>query len=254
MIDRSKSAASAKVAGLWLLPELTADHVVKSNVRKDKDGGYKRRGETTAATKKKRVLPRALTAERLEQLEQQAREEGFEAGRAEGYQTGYSEGELRAKQLGEEQTLQQKQALSALIDSAVTEVETHVARVEQSLVEIIAKISQELCQRELATDRQTITDIVKQAIAALPLSEKQVSILLNPSDVVFLERLNGFVKPQWALVGDESIQVGGVKLLTENSLVDFSVSARLSAIIGDTFNQQVNVQDIPSQSNSDSND
>ena len=61
--------------------------------------------------------------------------------------------------------------------------------------------------------------------------------------------MKGFVKPQWQLVADDAIQLGGCKLVTENSRVDFTISSRLTAIIEDAFDEDPSLSDIVDNNN-----
>ena len=106
----------------WLLPEIGGEHVVAAD--RSKDGG----GFTSHTSQSQdEVIPKAaknspMTRSGLAEIERLAREEAFAIGRAEGYAKGYAEGESRARELGIEQTVEQRNQLTKLIDSITFEV------------------------------------------------------------------------------------------------------------------------------------
>lgn len=261
MADNVLPLEEADSAELWLLPDLNGKRVISGGAS-DADAfeptanhaanGYgasaakNMAGFSRAAAPKSndkhtvgRTIPRAISASALEQIEQQAREEGFKQGRAEGYEKGYTEGEHRATEYVEQRASQQlavqQQSLAQLIESIVHPLNGQRDDLQQVLTDLIELIAQRLCYRELLSDRSTIAAVVSEAVQALPIGEKQVTLRLNPADIETLQSLPDFIQPHWQLLADESLLVGDCKIRSEHSLVDFTRATRMQAILDAHF-------------------
>lgn len=170
--------------------------------------------------------PRYPTAEELEAMQQQARDEareegrreGFEAGLAEGRAQGYAEGSGEGRKDGYQQGLAEGRAqghaqglaegraaghaegeaqgrgamreaaarFEALID-LLDEPLTHMdAKVEDELVALAIAIAKQLIRRELRTDPGQIVATVREAVAILPSSARRVTLHLHPEDAALM--------------------------------------------------------------------
>jgi flagellar assembly protein FliH len=154
-----------------------------------------------------------ITAKQIEQVQQQAYQEGFTLGKKEAF-AGTS------------------QRLEALIKS-LTEP---LSRVDESLLHKIADLvvicAQQLIRRELRTEPDEIIAVIREALEVLPAASGKISINLHPEDAALVRdsfRQNT-EEQSWAIIDDLSIARGGCKIGTENSRIDATIETRLSAV------------------------
>ena len=224
----------------WLLPEIGGEHVVAVERA---NAGFSGRQRTAAVGSSSHASSAPMTRGRLAELERVTREEGYTSGRAEGYEKGFAEGETRARELGVEQTVQQRQQLASLIDSVTLEVTRQQSSLREIITDLVIKICTALCQRELQY-ASNVDTIVVQALQALPIGEQHVQIYLNPNDLTLLESLRetkpGLLKSEWKLVAEPAMQQGGCRVQSDHSEVDASFQRRLQDIIAATFTERQN--------------
>jgi len=134
----------------WELPNMQSPHGAKARVE-----------EVAEAT----VQP--LTAEQLEQIQQEAYREGFELGKKEGRDAGQQEIKKAVANLGR------------VIDAFSNPLQEVDARVEQELVALALAVARQIIRRELKTDPGQVIAVVREALAALPSASRRVQIALH---------------------------------------------------------------------------
>lgn len=170
-----------------------------------------------------------LTAEKLEQLQQQAYEEGYEEGRRAGQEFGHREGLEGARE-----TVKQKIALldklMASLDKPFTELDDQV---EAEVVTLVISMVKQLVRREVKTDPGQIVGVVREALGVLPVSARGIRVMLHPEDAVLVREVYamGEAEQKWQIVEDPVIQRGGCRVQSENSMVDATLESRLNALI-----------------------
>jgi len=164
---------------------------------------------------------RPLTARQLEEIQKQARQEGFEQGLREGREAGLKELQGRARVL--------EQMLQALDRPFVQLDET----VEQQLAQLAMLVARQLVRRELKTEPEQVIAVVREALAALPVAARNIRLSLHPDDAALVrEALSIGQEGQQIQVVDDPVQTrGGCRVLTDTSQIDASVETRLNALI-----------------------
>ena len=94
-------------------------------------------------------------------------------------------------------------------------------------------------RRELLTDSGHILSVVKDAIAALPVGSKNISLHLNPDDLVLVENYASDLQKDWAFIGDANLLPGGCRVETKESLVDFTVETRMQHLLEEFEGKQL---------------
>ncbi|TVQ44730.1 MAG: flagellar assembly protein FliH [Gammaproteobacteria bacterium] len=169
-----------------------------------------------------------LTAEQLETIEAQAREAGYARGLEEGREAGRAEMQAAAQRLAG--LLETIDPLSGVLDTALVE----------QLAELVLAISRQFVRRELAREPGEIVRVVREALAALPVSGAVVHLHLHPEDVLLVrealpaEHLENGLK----LHEDLTVTRGGARLETEVSRLDATVETRLAAIATEVFGDE----------------
>jgi len=171
-------------------------------------------------------MPRFPTAEEIEAMQKQAREEAREEGHREGHETGLSEGRQQGyaegsaqghaegfaqglaegHQQGHAEGLAQGHAEGYAAGSAegrgemleavhrfraladlLEEPLAHMdEKVEEELVALAIAIAHQLIRRELRTDPGQIVATVRDAVALLPSSARRVTLHLHPDDAALI--------------------------------------------------------------------
>jgi len=162
-----------------------------------------------------------VTARQLEEIQNQAREEGFQQGLREGRDAGLKELQARIQVL--EQMLQTLDKPFAQLDEAV----------EQQLARLAMLVARQLVRRELKTEPGEVIGVVREAVGALPVAARNVRLMLHPEDAALVREAMpaGQGEQQMQIVEDPLQTRGGCRVLTDSSQIDASVEARLNAVI-----------------------
>lgn len=240
MTDDVLSVEQVTAAEPWLLPEFKAKHIVSGADEPGQLSGFAQRQSDSAKKKTPPLrLNRAMSAGQLEKLTAEAREAGFKEGRADGYEKGYAEGESRARETVEQHAqavlADQQRSLTQLIESVIQPLGGQRDDLQNVLSQLVAKIAERVCYRELLTDNSSIQSVVNEAIDALPIGESDIKIYLNSKDLAVFESIPGFVQDNWPLRADDQLSLGDCRIESANSLVDFSRSSRMKTILDTTF-------------------
>ncbi|MCB1738221.1 MAG: flagellar assembly protein FliH [Gammaproteobacteria bacterium] len=169
------------------------------------------------------------TAEELEVIQIQAREEGFELGKAEGIKAGRAEGLAAARAEYADQIAHMNDLLTEL-HTRVTEQDQDV---ELELVDLAMTIATRVLQRELHTYPDHILAAVRQGLAQLPTQQLSARIELNPDD---LEEIREQLVPdeperRWTLVADDSLARGSFNLKAGRAELSVDIQRRLEESI-----------------------
>lgn len=162
-----------------------------------------------------------LTAERIEQIQNQAREEAYAAGYQQGLDGARQETEARAAQL------------DGILRGLAKPVEHFHEQVEQELVSLAMAVARQLVRREIRTDPGQIIAVVREAMAVLPSAARDVELRLHPEDANLVRevlRLSEGERP-WKIVEDPVLTRGGCRLVSDIAQVDASLESRLNAVI-----------------------
>lgn len=158
------------------------------------------------------------TAEELEQINQQARDEGFLKGKEEGHQAGYKEGQKKA--LTEAQRLARA---AGKLEHALGELDEKVAN---ELLLLAVELAREVVRQEISVKPECLLQVVREALAQLP--HQHASIYLHPEDASLLRSYMG---DQLGHAGhriheDSKLARGDCQLEAGGSQVDATVATR----------------------------
>lgn len=165
--------------------------------------------------------PEVLTAQKLEELQQQAYQEGFEQGRQEGRAAGAAELQEQARRLAQ---------ICDLLNHPLEELDQTV---EDQLLQLVTVIAQQMIRRELKTNPGEIVAVVRESLALLPVASRDVRVHLHPDDAVVVRGALGQPGSErgWQIVEDPVITPGGCRVITEVSRIDATVEGRLTALV-----------------------
>lgn len=115
-----------------------------------------------------------LTAQHLDKLQKQAYEEGYALGRKEGLHAGQAEIHAQVQRLD-----QIMRALSAPFENLDEQV-------EQELLALTFTLVRQLVRREIKQEPGQIVAVVREAMASLPVSARNVRLHLHPEDAALV--------------------------------------------------------------------
>jgi flagellar assembly protein FliH len=169
-----------------------------------------------------------VTARQLEEIQNQARQEGFQLGLQEGRDAGLKE--LR----------EQVQILEKVLQSLDKPFEQLDETVEQQLAQLAMLVARQLVRRELKTEPEQVIAVVREALAALPVAARNVRLALHPEDAALIRETMSVGQGQQQLqVVEDPVQTrGGCRVFTDTSQIDASVEARLNAVIAHVMGGQ----------------
>jgi flagellar assembly protein FliH len=162
-----------------------------------------------------------LTAGRIEELQQQARQEAFELGRREGLERGRAEAAGEVERLG---------SILKLLEAPLQALDE---RLVEEVTALAVAIARHVVRREIRSDPGQIVGVVRQAAGILPVAARRVRLYLNPEDATTVRetmKLSPGHDGTWELIEDPAISRGGCRVETESSRIDATIEKRLATI------------------------
>jgi flagellar assembly protein FliH len=193
---------------------------------------------------------RPFTQEELENIRQDAYQEGlfegkeagfkqgYEKGKAEGLEAGHVEGVELGKTEGLEQAQQTvDQHIASLVELAsqlAKPLELINAQVERQLVDMVLILVKEVVHLEVKTNPQILLDTVKQSVESLPIAGQSISLKLNPEDAELVRQAYGeeeLKQRNWNMVSEPSLQRGDVQIEAGESSVSYLMEERIRSVL-----------------------
>lgn len=157
----------------------------------------------------------------LEQIRQQAHDEGQLQGRELGYAAGIQQAQGEATQI---------HGLLENIQIALNQLDEQVA---QSLLDLSLQIARKMVDETLRIQPEVILKIVSEAIGNLPHFNQNAHLILHPDDAELVRKHMGeqLSHSGWKIFSDAKIQRGGCRVETSSSQIDGSVETRWQRIV-----------------------
>jgi len=186
-------------------------------------------GKHQGSTKKSTQL--SALAE-LENIRQQAHDEGHTQGRDAGYAAGIQQAQSEAAQI---------HALLQGLQDALNQVDEQVA---QSLLDLSLEIAHKMVGETLRVKPEVILKIVSDAIGSLPHFNQNAHLILHPDDAELVRKQMGeqLSHAGWKIFTDAQIRRGGCRAETAHSNVDATTEARWKRVV-ESIGQDTSWQD-----------
>ncbi|MDD1792455.1 flagellar assembly protein FliH [Enterovibrio sp. ZSDZ42] len=199
-----------------------------------------------------------LTADALEEIRQSAVDEGIEEGRTagfnEGREAGYEEGKLSGFEKGKEEGYQQGlsdgqqlienrcQHLDAMLEKLAFPLVQVDHQVQQQVVDMVVHLAKAVIQTEVATNPQIILHTLREAVNALPMAGRQITIYLQPEDLDVV--MNAYSEAslrdrEWRLIEEPALNRGDIQVACGDSVVDYRMEDRTKQILARFLGQNV---------------
>jgi flagellar assembly protein FliH len=164
--------------------------------------------------------------ERVRQMDQAAREEGFAAGHREGLEAARRD------------ALVETTARLARLDQMVTELATDLSRVEQELanevVQLGLAVARKLVGEALRIRPDIVRHTVEEALRQVAQMHGPLVLIVNPEDAPIVRSFLQSSPPRdkWSLREDPAIACGGCRLETLAGEVDATLDKRWHRVTG----------------------
>jgi flagellar assembly protein FliH len=163
------------------------------------------------------VLP---TIEQITAIQEQARQEGYQAGRAEGHAVGLAEGrEVAAREAAR---------LHSLAETFSVEVGKADEIISQQVLELSIDMARALLKSALAIRPELVIPIVREAVRYVPALQQPALLFLNPDDATLVRERIGdeLAKMGWHLSDDSQLERGSCRVETPSNQIDASLPTR----------------------------
>lgn len=149
---------------------------------------------------------------------------------------GYDDGLKQGQQTLNEYKQTFESVFSSL-DNALQEIDEDVI---QSITQLAVSISKQIIRRELQINSEQVVSVVKEAIKLLPLEKSRLIMHLNPSDISVVQKVfnQDDMVHSYSLVEDPTIQRGGCKLATDESIIDATIDSQVAQIAANLLGSQ----------------
>lgn len=176
-----------------------------------------------------RVVARALTARQLEEITTRAHREGFAHGVREGRAAGFEKGQAEGRAAAREELKQQIVQLQNIMKQLLDPIAQQNAAIETAMTQLSLDIARTVLAREPAIEVEALIPLVRRAIRELPVGDRNITVLLHPQQI---ERVRDCAEwpASWRLQPDSRVDAGGCKIITDHSLVDYSIEMRFRQI------------------------
>lgn len=155
------------------------------------------------------------TASQIEDIQRQAREEGFQIGHAEGMQ----------------KAMQENRRLADLINALETRIDEQVAH---ELLALSLDIARQVLHQALKVNPDLLLGVVREAIGTLPHYNQGAHLVLHPDDAVLVHERMGeqLSHSGWKIFEDARVERGGARIETATSQIDASLETRWKRVVG----------------------
>jgi flagellar assembly protein FliH len=165
------------------------------------------------------------TAEDIEQINEAARDEGYQAGFEEGLQAAKSS---RATAIADEMD-----RLAALIGNLQVSLAHMDQTIADQVLDLALEVASQVIRGSISVNSESLIPIIREAIAALPLHHSQIMLHLNPADAAMVREETGEQLKQIGvqIIDDTSMTPGGCLLRAGNSEIDAMLETRWKRVL-----------------------
>lgn len=172
----------------------------------------------------------------------QGQEEGYDAGLVEGKSEGFNQGEQEGLAAAADSITKQQEQLAQLINQLSQPLAQQQAEVEQGLLSLVDQICRHLLRREVTLNNSHLSEVLHSSLAALPSNANLIKVFCHPKDLSTLQQAAKLVSSQLEFIPQPHLSQGGIKVETQQSLIDAMLESRyqkqLDQLINLAYSQQ----------------
>ena len=167
------------------------------------------------------------TVSELEAIEKKAHDEAY----AEGHAAGLAAAKAQMQPSIDKLRAQVAQ-IQSVIDKLARPLDEMDAEVTEQLARLAMSIAKQVVRRELRTDPAQIIAVMRETVALLPASARQVCVYLHPEDATLIRE--HLAAPggdrAWSIAEDPMLSRGGCRVTTDTAQIDARVETRIASI------------------------
>ncbi|MEH6797858.1 MAG: flagellar assembly protein FliH [Halopseudomonas sabulinigri] len=218
---------------LWGLPSFdSAPHKVE--LERDVPEPEEQLDDALGEAEEELEVVKPFTVEELEQIRQEAYNDGFSTGEKDGFHAGQLKGQQEARTVLDARLAE----LETLMNQLMMPLQTQDEQIEDMLLHMLEAMLREVLQREMREDKTQILQVLRGALKALPVGAGNIRIYLNPNDFEAVKALRERHEESWRLLEDDSLMAGGCRIETEHSQVDATLETRLQQLIAQLYEER----------------
>jgi flagellar assembly protein FliH len=174
------------------------------------------------------VVARRRRGADLDAVEREAWDKGYAEGREAGLAAARQE--QQAAQAEIDRRVQQLGSILEFMSRPLAELD---AQVQRQLAVLAGAIARQVVRRELKIHPDDIIGVIRDTVALLPVTARDVRVHLNPEDATLVRsRLTEVTSERaWSITEDPILPRGGCRVTSENSTIDAQVEQRVGAAI-----------------------
>jgi flagellar assembly protein FliH len=174
------------------------------------------------------VVGRSRRREDLDVIEGDAFDKGFAEGREAGLAAAQQE-----QQAAQTEIAARVRQLDEVLEFMARPIADLDREVLLQLAGLAGAIARHVVRRELTTQPDEIVAVIRETVALLPVSARDVRVHLHPEDARLVrERLSEVTGDRaWSIAEDPILARGGCRVTSENSMIDAQLEQRLGAAI-----------------------
>jgi flagellar assembly protein FliH len=125
------------------------------------------------------------------------------------------------------------QNLASILDFMAKPIAALDTEVQRQLVLLAGAIARHIVRRELQTQPDEIVAVIRETVALLPMTARDIRVHLNPEDAKLVRSrvVEAGSDRSWNIAEDPLISRGGCRVSSENSTIDATLEQRLGAVI-----------------------
>ncbi len=165
------------------------------------------------------------TADDIEQIHEQARQEG--------YQAGLEEGRLAGEAALQEAAALEMARIGTLTANFASALENLDQSVAEQTLDLALEVAAQVIRGALNTNRELLLPIIREALQALPVHHGNIALHANPDDIDSLRDSLSEILSQGGmhLVTDSTISAGGCLLKAGQSEIDATLETRWKRVL-----------------------
>jgi flagellar assembly protein FliH len=185
------------------------------------------------------VLARNRRPADLQGIEREAWQQGFAEGREAGIAAVRKEQQATSTELD-----RRAQNLACILDYMSKPIAALDIEVQRQLATLAGAIARQIVRREIKLHPDEIVAVIRETVALLPLTAREVRVHLNPEDAQLVRsRLaEATADRAWSIAEDPIIARGGCRVSSESSSIDAQLEQRLGAAIAAALGDARNAQ------------
>jgi flagellar assembly protein FliH len=209
-------------------------------------------GDVRPAHLEKVAQQEKISLAEINAIKEQAKTEAYTDAYKEAYAVGYQEGMQAGQTDMQTQTHQVTNQLSALKQAFEEQLVMAQDTIGKDLIGLAIELAGAMTKHHFEYQADSIVEIVKEAIMALPSIQQPAQIFLHPDDLLLLKNAMGdnLDRDGWRLVTDYHMTRGGCRIETAQNILDASFETRWSRLTGALLGSVEQAQPSPIQTNS----